>query len=171
VQVLPMLVPLAAILDLDTELLLNCLDGLSDDEARHRLPGGGNSVFFLAAHLADSRHYLAARLGRAIENPLSRYLADARAIDDVREWPALDELRQAWLEVSAHLAAVLDAFEAGDLAAPESARFPIRDGTRLGVLTFLVQHDAYHVGQLAFLRRQLGRPAMSYARSGSRAAG
>lgn len=165
------LVPLAAMLDLDTELLLNCLDGLSDEEARRRLPGGGNSMAYLAAHLADTRYHLAARLGRAIENPLSRYLADARAIDDVREWPTLDELRQAWLVVSAHLAAVLDAFDAGDLAAPEPARFPIRDGTRLGMLTFLVQHDAYHVGQLAFLRRQLGRPAMSYARSGSRAAG
>ena len=28
----------------------------------------------------------------------------------------------------------------------------------------LVQHDSYHIGQLGFLRRQLGKPAMAYTR-------
>jgi hypothetical protein len=51
--------PLAAILDLNTDLLLNTLEGLGDDEARVRLPGGGNSLVFLAAHLTDTRHFLA----------------------------------------------------------------------------------------------------------------
>jgi len=32
------------------------------------------------------------------------------------------------------------------------------------MLTFLVQHDSYHVGQMAFLRRQLGKSAMTYRR-------
>jgi uncharacterized damage-inducible protein DinB len=37
----------------------------------------------------------------------------------------------------------------------------------LGLVAFLVQHDSYHLGQVAFLRRQLGHPAMSYAVPGS----
>jgi uncharacterized damage-inducible protein DinB len=32
------------------------------------------------------------------------------------------------------------------------------------MIAFLVQHDSYHLGQIAFLRRQLGKPPMSYAR-------
>ena len=36
------------------------------------------------------------------------------------------------------------------------------DRTRLGALTFLVQHDSYHIGQLALLRKPAGLPAMSY---------
>jgi uncharacterized damage-inducible protein DinB len=32
------------------------------------------------------------------------------------------------------------------------------------MIAFLVQHDSYHVGQMAFLRRQLGKAAMSYRR-------
>ena len=43
-------------------------------------------------------------------------------------------------------------------------RFPLGDSTRLGLIAFLVQHDSYHLGQIAFLRRQLAKPAMSYAR-------
>jgi uncharacterized damage-inducible protein DinB len=40
---------------------------------------------------------------------------------------------------------------------------PGADGTVLGALAFLAQHESYHVGQVALLRRQLGLPAMSYA--------
>ena len=160
----PRVAPLAAILELNTDLLLNCLDGLSQEEAQHRLDGGGNSVIFLAAHLADTRHFLAARLGRPLANPLSRYLADAQRIEDIGEWPGLDDVRRAWLAVCAHLAEVLSGLGAADLERTGAHRFPVADPTPLGMLAFLTQHDSYHVGQAAFLRRQLGKPAMTYAR-------
>jgi uncharacterized damage-inducible protein DinB len=32
----------------------------------------------------------------------------------------------------------------------------------LGALTFLVQHDSYHLGQLSLLRKWAGLPAMRY---------
>jgi hypothetical protein len=37
----PQITALAAILDLNTDLLLNTLEGVGDDEARVRLPGTG----------------------------------------------------------------------------------------------------------------------------------
>ncbi len=160
----PQIAPLAAILDLNTDLLLNCLDGLSEAEAKQCLAAGGNSVAFLAAHLTDSRHFLAARVGSSLANPMTRYLADARSIEEIREWPSLDEMRTAWRAISDHLQRVLADLTATDVSRPNSHRFPIADPTLVGVLAFLVQHDSYHVGQAAFLRRQLGKPAMSYTR-------
>jgi uncharacterized damage-inducible protein DinB len=35
----------------------------------------------------------------------------------------------------------------------------------LALIAFLMQHDSYHIGQVAFLWRQLGKPAMAYTRS------
>lgn len=160
----PPVAPLASLFDLNTDLLLNCLDGLSDEEARRRLETGGNSVTFLASHLADSRHYLVARLGRPLSNPLAQYLADVRSIDEIQSLPSLEEIRPAWLAVSAHLQSVLGDLTPIELAEPNSHRFPVDDSTRLGMIAFLVQHDSYHLGQIAFLRRQLGKPPMSYAR-------
>ena len=160
----PGLAPLVAILDPDTDLLLNCLDGLSDAEARERLASGGNSIAFLAAHLTDSRHFLATRIGHTLPNPLAPYLEGARRIEEVCEWPALDEIRAAWRGVASHLHGALSELTETDLARPDSHRFPIGNPTMLGMIAFLVQHDAYHIGQVAFLRRQLGRPAMSYTR-------
>jgi uncharacterized damage-inducible protein DinB len=160
----PQVAPLAALYDLNTDLLANCLDGLNDEEAQHQLEAGGNSVTFLAGHLTDSRHFLLARLGHTLPNPLARYLADVRSIDDIREWPTLEEIRSAWDAVSAHLQTVLSGLTAAELAEQNAHRFPISDSTRLGLVAFLVQHDSYHLGQVGFMRRQLGKPPMSYAR-------
>ena len=156
--------PLAAIFELNTDLLLNCLDGLSQAEAQRRLDGGGNSIIFLAAHLTDTRHFLATRLGRPLPNPLSRYLADAQSIEDIGDWPALDDLRGHWVAVGAHLASVLRELAPDALERTGAHRFPVPDSTPVGMLGFLAQHESYHVGQAAFLRRQLGKPAMTYTR-------
>jgi uncharacterized damage-inducible protein DinB len=52
---------------------------------------------------------------------------------------------------------------AADLDAPLTTQFPgAADQTVLSALTFLVQHDSYHVGQLALLRKYVGLPAMRY---------
>lgn len=160
----PRVAPLAGIFELNTDLLLNCLDGLSQDEAQRRLDGGGNSIIFLAAHLADTRHFLLGRLGHPLTNPLSRYLADAQSIEDIGEWPSLDEVRRAWIAVSAHLTDALFTLESGSIDRTGTHRFPVGDSSPLGMLAFLAQHDSYHVGQAAFIRRQLGLPAMTYAR-------
>ena len=160
----PQVAPLHAILALNTDLLLNCLDGLTDEEARRRLAGGGNSVAFLAAHLTDTRHFLVQRLGHPLSNPLSRYLAEASSIEDIVEWPSLTEQRDWWLAISRHLCAVVAARTADELRRPDAHRFPLGDSTELGMIAFLVQHDSYHIGQAGFLRRQLGKPAMAYTR-------
>src|SRR6476620_4879164 len=74
----PRVQPLAAILRLNTRLLLNCLDGLSDEMARVRHASGVNSAPFIAAHGTASRFFLLQTLGEALENPLSRFLTRRR---------------------------------------------------------------------------------------------
>jgi uncharacterized damage-inducible protein DinB len=156
--------PLAALYQLNTDLLLNCLEGMSDSESQTRLGAGGNSITFLAAHLTDSRHFLVARLGHPLPNPLARYIADVRSIDEITEWPSLDEIRSAWVAVSAHLQSVLSGLTSAELVESNVHRFPMEDTSRLGMIAFMVQHDSYHLGQIGFIRRQLGKTPMSYAR-------
>ena len=159
----PAVSPLAAILRLNTDLLLNCVAGLEPGAAERRVTVSTNSIAFLVAHLVDSRHYLATTLGAPLANPLTSVLAGARSLDDIASLPPLSELIAAWETVSAHLAVVIERLDTAALAAPTKQAFPGADGTRLGTLAFLVQHDSYHLGQLALLRRQLGYPAMTYA--------
>ena len=158
----PRLTPLAAILDLNTHLFGNCLDGLSDEQAVTRVVEGTNHVAFLAAHMADSRFFALKVLGQTVENPLAPVLAGAKTLEDVKGPLPLDATRAAWATVSAALRAALESLTPEQLDAPSTMRFPISDKTLLGVIAFLVQHDAYHLGQLSLLRRQLGLAGMSY---------
>ena len=65
---------------------------------------------FIAAHLADSRFYLLKALGAERENPLARYFAASRSIDDLKELPPMAETLSAWSDAS-H--ALRDRLEAG----------------------------------------------------------
>lgn len=152
---------LADILRLNTKLFRNCLDGLTDAAARERPVSGSNNAAFVAAHVADSRFYLLRLLGAEAANPLA-YLEDVKSIDDVKQWPTLEEIHAAWTQASHALRERLDSLTAAELDQPAKQGFPMPNATMLGVLTFLVQHDSYHVGQLSLLRRQVGLPAMSY---------
>ena len=155
--------PLAAIFRLNSDLLLNCLDDLSAEVAQPRPCDEENHILFLAAHLTDTRHFLAAQLGNPGANPLDRYLAEARGIDDIRSWPSLEELREVWTAISSHLGNALDSLSSAAASRPSSSGLSV-DGTLLGLIAFLAQHDSYHLGQVALLRRQVGKPAMSYTR-------
>lgn len=57
----PNLSPLATMLSLNTDLLLNCLDGLSGETAVERLHGRGNSISFIALPTARLRLWIAVK--------------------------------------------------------------------------------------------------------------
>lgn len=160
----PRLEPLLGILTLNTDLVRNCCAGLSDEDAARRIDGRGNSVVFLAAHLTDARHYMLTRAGAQIPSPLPDALEEARSIDDVAELPSLREVLEAWRTVSDQLPNTLASLEPARLEEPVAGQFPIPGGTLLAMIAFLVQHESYHVGQMAYLRRYLGYSAMSYDR-------
>jgi uncharacterized damage-inducible protein DinB len=159
----PRAAPLGALLRLNTHLLLNCFDQVTDGQAMRRVVPQVNSMAFLAAHLIDTRHELLSILGAPGENPVRTHLANARSIDDVADLPTLAELLSAWRQVASAIDQRLTMVDDAMLDAPSGRRFPGGDPSTVGALAFLVQHDSYHIGQLAMLRRVHGLPAMRYS--------
>jgi uncharacterized damage-inducible protein DinB len=157
----PSVTPLAAIFRLNTELILNCLDDLPEDVAQRRLEGSLNSIAFLVAHLTETRHYVASLLGHPRSSPFSPAFANARSLETAGPIPPLAELRTYWEAIAAHLAVILERVDTAELATTGQA-LPGSDGTLLANLAFLAQHESYHLGQIAMLRRAHGFPAMSY---------
>jgi uncharacterized damage-inducible protein DinB len=160
----PRLVPLAEILRLNTKLLRNCLNGLSDEQAAARPSGSTNSAAYVAAHLSDARFYMLSLLGAEQPNPRTPFLAGARGINDVKQFPSLAEIQRAWTAASHALRDRLDTVTAAELDGTVTPPFPVPTGdpSMLSLLTFFVQHDSYHIGQLALLRKHAGLPAMQY---------
>jgi len=158
----PRLEPLTAVLAVNTLLFLNCLDGVTDEDALRRVDGRTNSLGFIAAHLVGARAYAAGAVGGDGTDPFAELLGSVKSIDEVERLPALDEIRAAWARVTRQLEAALDGISPEALDAEAKYQFPIEDPSVLGMVAFLAQHDSYHIGQLAFLRKHLGYGAMSY---------
>ena len=153
---------LAAQIGLHSKLFLNCLDGVSEEAALVRPGETANHIAFIAAHLVDARHWLARTAGLGAENPFAERLAGARSIDDLKNCPSVAESRDAWRTLAAPLEAHLQQVDGSLLDQASPTRFPISDKSLVGTVAFLVHHEAYHIGQLALLRRFVGSPAMSY---------
>lgn len=151
---IPLVAPHHAVLRLNTRLYLDCLEGVDDAVAAHRAGPATNSMGFLALHLLDARSHLGWLVGAEAAHPFAAMLEGVRGIDEMEALPPLDEVRAAWERVSAAVEA--------RLAAPSPGGYPVEDATVLGGIAFLLQHDSYHVGQLALLRKHFGLGAMRY---------
>ena len=148
------------ILAINRKLYNNALDGVAKDDLLKRPSDDANHMLWIAGHLAHNRATMANLLGSDIESPLAVF---NEALDVGAAYPGLDEVLE-FHTVATH--ALLDQIPLADealLTGPAPFEFPINDKTMLGTLGFFAQHEAYHVGQLGLLRRQLGHPATSYA--------
>jgi uncharacterized damage-inducible protein DinB len=155
------LLPLHEILKLNTRLFFNALKGVDDELANRRILDEVNPIIFVACHMMEARFALAGLLGSEAEAPY-RELLDVTDISLIREYPPLEGVRQAWGEVSESLEELLPAATEEALASSTSFPYPVDDKTALGGVAFLLQHEAYHIGQLGVLRRALGLEAMRW---------
>lgn len=151
-----------ALLEMQERLFTNCFAGVDDAKSRERTGPRTNHMAFLGAHLAETRHYLVGLLGGGGEPPFGGRFAELRGVDEMVEPPTVDEILAAWREVSPELDRCLAAVDAETLDGAPPIPFPVADPTLLGGVGFLVHHEAYHLGQLALLRKHVGLPAMSY---------
>ena len=149
-------------LRLNTRLFLNCLEGVDDELAARRPGPQTNGMGFLALHLLDARTHLGSVIGAEAGHPFAALLEGVRGIDELDRLPPLDEVRSAWERVSAAVADRLAELTEEEVLRPSPGDYPVEDATVLGAVAFLLQHDSYHVGQLALLRKHFGLGAMRY---------
>ena len=156
------LAPIYAIFKLNSHLYLNTLVDMDDDQASWRPTAQTNSAAYVALHLVDTRYYMATHIGLTLVNPFAAMLKDARSIGDLRTLPRLEDVRSAWKHVTGETRVRFGQMTSGHLDAIASAKLPIDEKTTLDMLSFMMQHESYHIGQLGLLRKQMGLPAMSY---------
>ncbi|MGD8698503.1 MAG: DinB family protein [Gemmatimonadales bacterium] len=157
--------PLWEILALNTRLFRNSLADVDDEAAQSRPGSGTNNMTFIAVHLLDARAWLARYLGLEYHHPFEAELASVSSVDEVERFPPLESIITAWDEVSARLGEHLRSVADEDIGRESELEFPVGDRSVLGGMAFLLQHESFHIGQLALLRRILGFSPMSYTES------
>lgn len=158
----PKVRPLYDLLRLNTRLLTNGLRGVNDFTARRRPSTKVNNIAFLALHLIDARAYLGRFLGLGVESPFHALTNEVETVEQLRQIPPIDAMHAAWRDVSDLVGQRLEELDPGELDQPARVELPIDDPTLLAGATFLLQHEAYHIGQVALLRKLFGLPAINY---------
>lgn len=156
--------PLYQTFRIGTGLFRNCLVGVDDNMARRRLTDDTNNLIFLACHLTDGRFFIRQLLGGRYDPPFPE-LADVRSVDEMPDPPpTLSVVLDRWTEISQRLDPLFHTLSDEDLAAEAAFRGYPKDmpQTVEPLLTFLLHHEGYHIGQMALLRKGFGLPAMRY---------
>jgi uncharacterized damage-inducible protein DinB len=154
--------------ELNSRLYLNCCEGMTDERSPARLTDATSSFLFVACHLLDARAYLVSLAGGAADHPIIRELRGVERVEDLAHPPSLDTLRSVWEELSRELLVTLPLMSPSGLDRESSDRMPVKDHSVLGTLTFLLQHESYHLGQMAMLKKELTGSAMRYREKGVR---
>lgn len=147
---------------LNTRLINNCFDGIDDELANKRINETTNPMAFISLHALEARYFLIRILGLKVQNPYKELTKDAKAYEDLKEVPPVKEMLDYWKETGDVLLDTLENIAESKLQEKVRFKFPIEDDTKFGTLTFMLQHEVYHIGQLGILRRVLGLPAMKY---------
>jgi uncharacterized damage-inducible protein DinB len=156
-----MLEPLALIFKLNNNLIARSLDGLSDEEVWAQPSGSGNPIAWLLGHLTETRAGMISEMGMPFDYGWTRVFQRGSPLQDPRGYPTRDAIETAW---KATHAAMRDAFAS---VTPERLAGPVTRRPAPGVenladlIAFCGFHESYHVGQIGFLRKQLGHSSIA----------
>jgi hypothetical protein len=152
----PGLAPVAHQFRETTRLYVRALDGVTRDALLTRPGPRSNPLLWVAGHLVQQRTRLLGALGPARQIPWDDLFGTGSMIGDLQHYPGIGELDAVWRSATEELLRRLETINSSSLAAPSPDWLRTQDGTLLGALAFAAMHEAYHVGQMGFLRKWLG---------------
>lgn len=143
------------------KLLLGETQGFTDADWSWRPPTGGNAALWILGHVTRYRRAIRRRLGEALPEASweARYARGVSADGPLASSAA--ELVPDLLASGRALAERIPTLPAEALAAPFGSTFPDGATTLCGGLSFLYFHETYHLGQIGYLRRLLGKPGVA----------
>jgi len=152
---------LISIYNTNSMLLINSFDKVTEVDSLKRLNKKTNSMIFLALHILDARCFLLTQIGKPTKNPFGKYVDWAKTIDEIKVYPKLKKVLNEWKKLDSIVVDELEKLDSKKLSASQQFEFP--GGKKIiNVISFLAEHEAYHVGQISFVRKFLGYPATSY---------
>lgn len=157
----PVIAPSVQLMNVNAHLVRQAVEGLSREEVLRRPGAGSNPFLWVLGHLVVTRVGALEMLGGGrVDAPWGAAFRRGATPPADDACPDVGEIMATFAEVSTRLQSRLDALGEAELQAPSPRAFPVPDKTMRGAIAFLSFHETYHVGQLAYLRRWLGRPGL-----------
>jgi hypothetical protein len=152
--------PIAMIFAFSDSLVLQALDGLTHEELWRPLTPSNNPLLWVAGHIVQIRAMVLQILGDQADTGWGVLFDRGAKIGEPKDYPSGPEVARVMREISPRLHAALGALQDEQLSRPASLPIPGLK-TLTDELAFFALHDAYHVGQLAYVRKGLGYPGLA----------
>jgi hypothetical protein len=147
-------------LDATTQLFIRSLNGVRQDQALLRPGEHSNPMLWVAGHLVQARTQLLRAFGPPRQLPWENLFATGSMIGQSEIYPSIGEVEAVWRSASVELVRRLESAPANSYDEPAPNWLVSRDGTLAGAINYAVYHEAYHIGQLGFIRKWLGYDAV-----------
>src|SRR5580658_10056492 len=141
---------LKAQFDMHTRLFNNVTEGITDQESNTRPNGRVNHIKWIAGHMLHSRlNTITKMTGGEPDNTYGALFGRSVSLDPNASYPSLEEITSKWNAASSIISDRLNNIPEDVLASKSPVQAPIADDTMRGMFSFLISHEAYHVGQLS----------------------
>lgn len=157
----PVTAPLVTIFNANNDLITRALDGLSEDDLRRRLSDHSNSMFWVLGHIVHTRGGLLRLLGEDYRTGWGDVFRRGASELDRQEYPTLSSIERVREEIIGRVRARLASVEDDQLSKPAPTSPAPNVETVRDLIAFLAMHEAYHVGQLGFIRKVMGHSAIA----------
>jgi hypothetical protein len=151
--------PIAKIFAINDDIVSRAIDGLTDEQLWTRPTELNNPMLWLVGHFVQTRTELLAFLGERVDTGWGARFIRGAVLGDRTEYPTRDEVQRVMNEVRGRLHAKLATLDDEQLRQPPPVAMPGADTLADGIAGFAL-HDCYHVGQMGYLRKGLGFPAL-----------
>jgi uncharacterized damage-inducible protein DinB len=155
--------PLETILILNTRLIKNAVDEIDDELSEKRVSQDTNSIKFLLCHIVDARYFLAKIIGINDVCPFKDIFDKVQTIEEFNQYPPIQNLMSSFEDISSKILTKFNILDNDVVSKQLTDKFPIEDRTVLGGITFLLEHESYHLGQIGFIRKYFGLNPIKYS--------
>ncbi|MEW5795960.1 MAG: DinB family protein [Candidatus Zixiibacteriota bacterium] len=143
---------------INTGLFRRATELLDIKDIDHRPLDIGNSFRFLAGHITFYRHKIATTMGIKTTFRWTELFDLGARPQEPAAYPSLDQIITSFNKITDPMLKRLETIADGELdGAPSfTVQVPGTVNTVGGIISFGALHEAYHVGQMAYLVRLLG---------------
>ena len=151
----PVAEPLALLFKINNSLVHRGFEGLTDDEAWQQIDGKGNPIAWIIGHVTETRGQMLGLIGAPWDAGWGGKFKRGGELYDRFAYPTRGEIEEKFTETHGRMRAAFATLSAESLAAPSPASLAGAK-TVADLLAFFAFHEAYHLGQVGFIRKQFG---------------
>lgn len=156
---------IAAAYELQTSWFVHALENISEEESITSFAENLNPIKWIAGHLTDARMTVVSLLtDTPVHSTYKKQFGKGSSNLMDASFPTLEQIKTDWRSISEELKIGLTDLTNEKLQAKPPFQTSIPDETFLGLITYFVIHESFHIGQLSISRKLIQKPTMAMGR-------